>query len=181
MSHHARSRLQLRLPQLSALALDPERAHVDASLLFQSAGEIDDRAAGVAGPLPVLARTLRIRGKEGEVHMRKLLCAHALNEIDFVACRFQLPDRLVIVKQTHIHRGKVALIEHFSNFFPFKRGRAHDGRAIELSTRRWRKRRRSNFGRRTHEICEASLYVGGGGWFRRRNIHCKRQNTPENI
>src|ERR1022692_1861905 len=181
MGHHTRSRLQFRLPHLTALALRPERAHGGARFLFQSAGEINDGATGIAGALPVLTRTLRVGGKEGEVYARKLLRAHALDEVDFVARAFELADRLVIVEQAHIHGGKVALVEHLSNFLPFERSSAHDRRAIELAARGRGNGRCRDFGRTTHEVCEASLKGGGGGWFRRRNIHCKRQNTPENV
>ena len=61
--------------------------------------------------------------------MRKLLGADALDEVDFVARRFQLADRFIIIEQAHIDRGEVSLVEHFGDFLPFQRSRTDDGRA----------------------------------------------------
>ena len=132
MSHHARSRLQLGLPNLSALALYPRRTHAGARFFFQGAGKIDDRAAGIAGSFPVVAGTLRIGRKESEVYAGELLGAHALDKVDLVARRFEPANRLVIVKQADIHGGEVSFIKHFGDFLAFERGGAHDGRAVEL-------------------------------------------------
>ena len=89
--------------------------------------------------------------------MAELLGAHALDKVDFVARRFQPPDRLVIVKQADIHRGEVSLIQHFGDFLPFERGGAHDSRAVELPARRNGKGWGGDFRWRAHEVCEASL------------------------
>src|SRR5580698_7876325 len=156
MSHNAGTRLQLRLPHVSTLALYPDRAHAGASFFVQRPGKVNDRTAGITGAFPVLADTRRVGGEEGEIHVRKLLCAHALDEVDFVAGRFELADRLVIVKQANIYRGEVALIEHFSDFFPLERGSTHDGHAVELPACRSGKGRSRDFRRCTHEVCEAS-------------------------
>src|SRR5712692_9215844 len=98
MCDNARSRLKVRLPQLASLTLGPKRAHGSSCFLFQSAGKIDDRAARITGTFPVLPRTLRVGGKECEVDVGELLGANALDEIDLVARRFQLADRLIIIE-----------------------------------------------------------------------------------
>ena len=118
---------------LSALALDPQRAHAGSGFVFQRAGEIDDGAAGIAGALPVLARALFIGGEESEIHMLELLGAHALDEADLVAHGFELAQRLVVVEQAHVHRGKIALVEHFGNFFALERGGADDGGTVKIA------------------------------------------------
>src|SRR5258708_33241523 len=131
MCDNARSRLQFRLPHLAALALGPKRTHGSACFFLQSAGKIDDRAARITGTFPVLARTLRGGGKEGEIHVGKLLGAHALDEIDLVARRFQLAYRLIIVEQPDVHSGTMSLAEHFGDFRALERGRTHDGSAVK--------------------------------------------------
>ena len=141
----------------SAFALRPERTHGGARFLFQRARKIDDRAARIARPLPVLARTLRVRREKSEVHVGKLLRPHTLDEVDFVARGLELSDRFVIVEQAYVHGGKVSLAEHFGDFFPFKRGRTHNGRAEELPAHRRGRRRCRDFRRTAHEVCEASL------------------------
>lgn len=92
MSHNARSRLQFRLPHLSTFAFHPKRTNRGARFLIQSAGKIHNRAAGIAGALPVLSRGSGVSGKEGEIHVGELLSAHTLNKIDLVPRRFELAD-----------------------------------------------------------------------------------------
>jgi hypothetical protein len=77
-----------------------------------------------------------------------------LDEVDLVPGGFELADGFIIIKQAHVDSGKVALIQHLGNFFPFKGAGTHDGNPKELSARR---RRQRSFGRTTHEVCEASL------------------------
>src|SRR5882672_9798952 len=135
MRHNARSRLQLWLPHLSPLALDPQRANLRALFSVQSTGKINDRAPGIAGAFPVFACTLRVSRKKSEVHMRKLFRPQALNEVDFVTRGFELADRFVVIEQTNIYGREVALAEHLSNFLPFERTCANNGRAIKLPPR----------------------------------------------
>ena len=157
MRHHTGRRLQFRLPYLAALALQPEGANLRVSFLFQSTGKIDDRAARIARPLPVITRTLRVGREEGKVHVSKPFSSHALDEVDFVARRFELADRLVIIEQANVHGRKVALVQHLGDFFPFKRGSAHDSGAEMLPARGGGRGQSREFWRRTHEVCEASL------------------------
>ena len=98
-------------------------------LLLQRAGKIDDRAAGIAGAFPILPRALRVGREESEIDVGKLLGADALDEVDFVARRFELADRFVVIEQANVDRGKIALIQHLGNFLAFQRSRAHDGHA----------------------------------------------------
>ena len=133
MGDDAWTGLQVRLPSLTAFALDPERTDGGAGFVFQCAGEIDDGAAGIAGALPVLARAFRIGGKESEIHFVELLGAYALDEVDLVAGGLQLADGLVVIEKANVQGGKVALVEHLGNFLAFERGRTYDGRAVKLS------------------------------------------------
>src|SRR6202041_1112501 len=100
-------------------------------LIFESRGKINNSAARVARRLPVLASGRRVGGKESEIYILKLFCAHVLDERGLPANGFQLPERLVVIQQLHISCGEIAIIEHFRNFFAFKRPRADNGEAIE--------------------------------------------------
>src|ERR1700691_1326411 len=82
MRHHARSRLQLRLPHFSALPLYPTRPDLGARFLVQGSGKIDDGTASVAGPLPIVARTLRVGGEKSEIDVSELLGSHTLDEVN---------------------------------------------------------------------------------------------------
>ena len=105
-------------------------------LIFKNGREIDDRAAGVARIFPAAARALLIGGEESEIDVLELLGADALDEADFVAHGLELPERFVVVEQTNVGRGKVALVQHLGNFFALERACADDGRTVEICARR---------------------------------------------
>ena len=96
---------------MPALALHPQRTHVRARLIFENSGEIDNRAARVPRVFPTAPRALLIGGEEREVDVLELLGAHALDEADLVAHGLELTERLVIIEQTNIDGGKVALVQ----------------------------------------------------------------------
>jgi hypothetical protein len=135
MRHHARSRLQLRLPPFSALPLNPYGPDFGPSFLVQSARKIDDRAPGVASPLPIVPRTLCVGGEKSEIDVSELFGSHTLDEVNLIACSLKLADRFVIVEQANVDGGEVALADHFGHFFPFQRRRAYDSGAKKLAAR----------------------------------------------
>ncbi len=67
-------------------------------------GEIDDVAARLARHLPGVAGEVLIGGEEGEIHVLQMFGKNALNEGRLLAHRFQLAQRLFIVKQADVVR-----------------------------------------------------------------------------
>src|ERR1700680_1259531 len=182
MRHHRWAGLQLWNQSLPQLPLDPRRAYCRVGLIFQSGRKGNDGAARIARCLPVLARGLRVGSKESKIYILELFGPDILDERGLASHCFQLPEQLIVIQQLDIHRGEIAVVEYICDFLAPERACADDGKAVEIaSAYRFGVRHRSGLEIRTHEICEASLYEGGGGFRFRRKIHCKRQNTPENM
>src|SRR5579872_1109430 len=156
MSDHTWSRRQIRLPDFSPLALNPNGTNRDAWFIFQSSGKIDNGASFVPSPLPVRARALHIGSEKSKIDAGKLFRPHALDEINLVPGSLKLANRFVIVKQANIGSREVPLVQHFGNFLALQGGCAHDDGPVEMPARSWR-RRRCNFRCGVHEVCEASL------------------------
>ena len=130
----------------------------------------------------MFARGLGGRSKKSEVHFLELFAADILNERNLVAHRFQLSQRLLVVQQPHVQRREIAIVEHIRNFLALERACAHNREAIRIaSAYSFEMRCRNRLEIRTHEVCDASVYDGGGDLRLRRKIHCRRQNTPENM
>src|ERR1051325_1565490 len=132
MRGNARSRLQLRRSDLSALALDPQRPDGRPSLVFERSREIHNGASCVPGVFPTAACALLIRGKKREVYVLELLGAHALDKTDLVTHGLQLTERLVVIQQADVGGGKIALVEDLGYFLALQRSGAHNGGAIEV-------------------------------------------------
>src|SRR5208283_4622152 len=145
---------------------------------FQRKRKIHDGIAQVARRLPVIARRALVGGEEGEVHALELFRADALNKAHLVAGRFQLPQRLVVIEQPDIDRGKIPFMQDVGNLFSLKRRRAHDGHAIKIRAAKVGLRV-AGLGKGSHGAGVASGYAGGAGGVLRRKIHCSRHRTPE--
>ena len=161
MGHHHWARLQLRCHGLAGLPFDPGRADRGSRFIFERERQIHDGIAEVARRPPVIAGRARVGSKEGEVHALELLRANALDKAHLVADRFQLAERLVIIKQADIHRREIPLAQNFSNLFSLEGCRPNDGNAIkvraaEISLRSGGFRngslRKRRLGERTHGV-----------------------------
>ncbi len=117
MGDHNRARLQLRGNGLAGLPLDPGRADRCFRFIFQRERKIHDGIAQVPCRLPVIARRAWVGGEEGEVHTFELLGADALDEVHLVADRFQLAERLVVIKQPDIDGRKIPFTQDFGDLF----------------------------------------------------------------
>ncbi len=126
MGGHTRPGLQIQGQNLCTLALHPGRTHAGAGFVFERAGKINDGAACVTRSLPVLAGAFGVGGEERKVHVLEQFGADALNESDFVAHRLQLAEGFVVIEQTDVNRWKVAVVQHFGNFFATQRCGAHN-------------------------------------------------------
>ena len=180
MSHNRRTRLQLRRERLPKLSLHPGGPEGGITLVFERVREVNNRTATLENLSPVSASTHRIRSKKSEIHVLKLLSPNALNESNFVLQRLDLSQRLVVIEELDLGRRKVALIQYFGNFLSFEGRCSHNRYAIKAAGS-ISVGDSGAFNIRIHEGCEACVYVGGGGLPRRRNIHCNRQKTPENM
>ena len=86
------------------LALDPRRAQQHAFLAFQSIGQVDDVAAGLARQLPGIAGEGLVRGEEREVHVLQVLGQNALDKGGLIADGLELAQRLFVIQQANIVR-----------------------------------------------------------------------------
>src|ERR1700676_2937912 len=171
MGDGSRARLQLPNQKLPKLPADPRGTHYRVGLIFQSRREVYDGAARIACRFPVGAGRILVCGKESKIYILKLFGAHVLDECDLVSHCFQLSQRFIVIQQLDIDRRKIAIVEHVGNFLALERACADDGEAVEItSANSVRLRRRNGLEIRTHEVCEASWYGGGGGLRVRRTI-----------
>src|SRR5579872_5137403 len=181
MRNYSGTRLQLRNQRFSQLPLDPRGTHHSVRFIFQSGSKIDNRTARSTSCLPIFTRRLWRRSEKCEVHFLELFAADILNECYLVTHRFQLPQRFLVVQQPHVERREIAIVEHIRNFLTLECACTHNREAVRIaSAHSFEMRCRNRLEIRTHEVCDASLYDGGGDLRLRRKIHCRRQNTPEN-
>src|ERR1041385_9036656 len=89
--------------------------------------------------------------------------AHALNKADLVANGLQLTNRFIVIQQLGIKRRKIAIAKNLCDFFALQTGCADNRQAIEIPCPGRIRLHSRRFGMCTHEVCEASLYAGGGG------------------
>ena len=115
------------------LALDPRRTNAGIGFDFESIGEIEDGATGVAHGLPVVARANWIRRKERKVDAIELFVANALDKSDLVSHGLKLAERFVIVEQFHIDGREIAVVQDFGHFFPLQCPCADNGDAIQIA------------------------------------------------
>src|ERR1700722_383496 len=78
--------------------LDPQRANRCSRFAFKGIREIDDSVAEIASDFPVALRGALIGGEESKCHALELLGADALDEIHFVAHRFEAAERFVVIE-----------------------------------------------------------------------------------
>ena len=78
---------------------------------------------------------VRVGGEESKIHLVELFGAHTLDEVNFVAHGFELAKGFVIVEQSDVDCGKIAIAQHLGDFFALERARAHDGGAVRIRAR----------------------------------------------
>ena len=158
MRGHTGARLQVGRQDLPALPLHPQGSNGSARFVLERAREVNDGAARVARPLPVLAGRFGVGGEEGEIHVLELFGPHALNEADLVAHRLELAQGLIVIEQAHVHRREIAVVQHFGNFLTTQRSGAYDCGPVQGAADGGQVGSRGNgFGGGAHEVRVASL------------------------
>ena len=115
------------------MAFDPWGPYYCVGFVFQRVGKIHDRAARLASCLPISARAIRIRREKSEINFVELFGTDALDERNLILQSFKLSQRFIVVQKFDIQRWKIAVAEHFRNFFSLERARADNRKTVKVA------------------------------------------------